>query len=156
MNRVAGVTDGIKDRFFDLTEAIFGQRIALFNHERDWIGLLNYLTGPATAAIGGWQDADRRGYQDRTWKRLGFTIRETEAVTSSGLAESELQPSASALTEFRRLMGEYGVAVPSDELPDILRTLGLDCQLRAYRHDQQWGRSGKPLDGLDAGIHHHV
>ena len=57
---------------------------------------------------------------------LGFTISETEAETSAGLENLNFTVGIS-LVEFRRLMGEYGVAVPSEELPEILKTLGLDA-----------------------------
>lgn len=125
MNRVSGVADGLKDRFFDLNESLFGSRVAILNSEGDWQGLIGYLTGPALAGIRGWQD-EIEEHTKNVLEALGLTITETEAETSAGLENLNFTVGTS-LEEFRRLMGEYGVAVPSEELPEILKTLGLDA-----------------------------
>ena len=125
MNRISGVADGLKDRFFDLNESLFGSRVAILNSEGDWQGLIGYLTGPALAGIRGWQ-SEIEEHTKNVLEALGFTISEAEGETSAGLENLNFTVGTS-LTEFRRLMGEYGVAVPSTELPDILKTLGLDA-----------------------------
>ena len=73
-----------------------------------------------------------------SWRLWASPSRETEAETSAGLENLNFSVGTS-LEEFRRkLMGEYGVAVPSEELPEILRTLGLDSNSELIDDDQQW------------------